>query len=415
MRQQKLFTNLTKTMSFLHKNEGLDQHLETSKHEQLEKIMHVNWKLPINRVLASSVAALLATTSVYAIPKGPCDTKPEVCCEEPKPGPFAFSYPLDMNITCPRDFYVHVDGLAFQAKQDGMEFAISNSEFDPSTSPTTGISNGEVLGFSNDHSDWDYNPGLRFGMGFYLDHDAWQVDFTWTWLNITNYKNESIPPSSTNALIPEFLIPGSESATMSATNNTVSASWKASYNVLDARLGKPYYVSRYLILNPHFGVRAGWIDQHFSVDYGGAYSGVARAIAHSDNDLWTFGARTGLNTDWILGKGWSLFGNVAGSLLFGKFDIDQHLDYGDSDGYNLDDDFYQNVTNVEIALGLSWGQHFDKNKYRVGLRAAYEFHEWFDINNIRKFYGPSPYYANDRVARGNLNLNGFSLSLSLDL
>src|SRR5262249_48947809 len=151
--------------------------------------MHLNWKYPISKVLASSVAAILATTSVYAIPKGPCDTKPDVCCEEPKPGPFAFAYPLDMNITCPRDFYVFVEGLAFQAKQDGMEFAINNA-YGGLTTPTHGIANGEVLGFSNNHRDWDYNPGLRVGIGFYLDHDAWNVDFAWTWVNITNYQSQ---------------------------------------------------------------------------------------------------------------------------------------------------------------------------------------------------------------------------------
>ena len=385
--------------------------------------MHLNWKLPIGRVLASSVAAMLATTSVYAIPKGPCDTKPDVCCEEPKPGPFAFSYPLDMNITCPRDFYVQVDGLAFQAKQDGMEFAIENSNFAADGLAQEGITNGTVFGFSNNHHDWEYNPGIRVGIGFYLDHDAWNVDFAWTWVNITNYRSQHVPDGDA-ILIPEFLVPQTATGLgiLNASNTSASAAWKASYNVLDAKLAKPYYVSRYFIVSPHFGVRAAWIDQHFSVDYGGAFggSGVAaknRAIHHSDNDMWSFGARTGLNTDWVIGKGWSLFGNLAGSLLFAKFQIDQDLDYGSGkgDGFHFDDDFYQNIANVELALGLSWGQHFDKNKYRVGLRAAYEFHEWFDINNIRKVFYNGPYYANDRVARGNLTLNGFSLSLSLDM
>lgn len=374
--------------------------------------MHMNWYNPISKVLASSVAALLATTSLHAIPKGPCDTKPEVCCEEPKPGPFAFSYPMDMNIACTRDFYVHVDGLAFQAKQEGMEFAIQNG----AGAVTSGISNGQVFGFSNNHHDWDYNPGLRVGIGFYLDHDAWNVDFNWTWLNITDYQRAQAQ-SGVGILIPQFLIPGSTpSGALNASNTRASASWKASYNVLDAKLAKPYHVSRYLVLSPHFGVRAAWIDQHFSVDYAGSFGSAFRAIHHSDNNMWAFGARTGLNSDWILGKGWCLFGNAAASMLFSKFQVEQHLSYtSTSEGFDLDYDFYNNTPNFEIALGIAWGKHFNKNKYHVGLRAAYEFHEWVNINNLRKFFGAGTYYANDTVSRGNFSLNGFSLSLALDM
>ncbi|MBS0626575.1 MAG: hypothetical protein JSS32_11045 [Verrucomicrobia bacterium] len=376
--------------------------------------MHKYWHNPIGKVLASSVAALLATTSLHAIPKGPCDTKPEVCCEEPKPGPFAFSYPLDMNISCPRDFYVHADGLAFQAKQEGMEYGIING----SGSTSNGISNGTVLGFSNDHHDWDYNPGVRIGIGFYLDHDAWNVDFAWTWLNITDYQN-STAQSGSGIILPLNLVPNSTPAgALNASNVRCGAVWKASYNTLDAKLAKPYYVSRLLVLSPHFGVRAAWIDQHYSVDYAGSFgtTGAYRAIAHSNNDLWAFGARTGLNSDWILGKGWCLFGNAAASILFSKFQIDQHCTYSNpAEGYNLDYDFYQNTPNFEIALGIAWGQYFDKNKYHIGLRAAYEFHEWININNVRRFFGGGTYYPNDTTARGNFSLNGFSFSVALDM
>src|SRR3989344_2455504 len=143
-----------------------------------------------SKVLASSVAAFIATTRLYAIPKGPCDPKPmDVCCEEPKPGPFGFAFPMDMGLACPRDFYIHVDGLAFQAKQFGMEFVVQDSSGTNGSAPTAPLTHGRVEGFSNDHLDWDYNPGVRFGIGFFLDHDAWNLDFNWTWVNITNYRH----------------------------------------------------------------------------------------------------------------------------------------------------------------------------------------------------------------------------------
>lgn len=390
----------------------------------------MNWNHSLSHVLG--VAALtFAATGAYAMPKGPCsdqnnsqrasqnsnmprgpcDQKPKVCCEEPRPGPFGFAYPMDVDLNCPRDFYVNISGLAFQAKQDGMAFAINNA-----SGAALPIVGGEVLNFSTDNSDYGYNPGVRMGLGFYVNHDAWSLAFDWTWLNITNYK--SFSAENAGILIPLWLPPFPTDSSW----QTLGASWKAHYNTLDAKLGKPYHVSRYLILNPHFGVRAAWIDQHFSVHYGGDFNSLNGTVHHGDNDFWGFGARAGVMTDWIIGKGWNLFGNIAAAMIFGKFEVDQQIALGSGTpnaGYDIYEDFYQNVPNMEIQLGIAWNKYFNKQKYRIQLAAAYEFHEWWDQFNMRKIYGdgtnPTPIIQSDTVSRGNLTLNGFSLTLRLDI
>ncbi len=81
----------------------------------------------LSKLLTASLAAAAMANGVYAIPKGPCDKPVDVCCEEPKPGPFAFAYPKDLNLACPKDFYIYGQAMAFQAKQDGLEFAIQNN------------------------------------------------------------------------------------------------------------------------------------------------------------------------------------------------------------------------------------------------------------------------------------------------
>ncbi len=388
--------------------------------------MHLKWNNAFSRVLASSVAAFMATTSLYAIPRDPCEPPPPpVCCEEPRPGPFAFAYPYDMDLNCPRDFYIHVDGLYMQAKQDGMDFVIQDSST-PSTQTTSPITHGKVEGFSSNNHDWDYNPGMRVGIGFYLDHDAWNLDFNWTWLNITNYEHANATTSG-GVVIPLWELGMGTPADQLGTRS--SAVWDAGYNTFDIRLGKPYYVSRYLVFNPHFGVRGACIDQHFSVDYGGTGAvtdGIGtRTIHHGNNNFWGVGARAGIDTDWILGKGWCLFGNIATSMLFGKFQIDQSLALPGvgNDGFDLDYDYYQNTPNFEMALGIGWGKYFNKKRNHVGLKVAYEFHEWWDQLNMRKFSNGSTgfsgrgtgVYSNDVVSRGNFTLNGFSLCLRFDI
>ena len=222
--------------------------------------MHFNLN---KRVLASSFAAMsIVATGLTAIPKGNCEKEqPQICCENPKPGPFAFSYPQDLGLSCPRDFSIHIDGLALQAKEDGLAFAISDTGTSGGT-PHAPIQYGKVIGFSDDKSSWDYNPGIRAGFGFFVDHDAWAVDFDWTWVNITNYKHGRAPYAG-GGLIPLWLLgndtPSTDSRLGQQGQNLfgadANASWNASYNVLDLGVGKPYYISRYVIFNPHFGIR----------------------------------------------------------------------------------------------------------------------------------------------------------------
>jgi hypothetical protein len=378
--------------------------------------MHFKWNNTFSRVLASSVAVLVAT-SLNAIPRDPCQPPPPpVCCAEPAPGPFAFSYPFDVDLNCPRDFYFHVDGLAMQAKQQGMDIAI----IDANATSTAPLTRGKLEGFSSRNRDWDYQPGMRIGAGFYLNHDAWNLDFNWTWLNITDYKKAN---AQTPGVLVPFFMTGINTPT-AVYGTTATANWHAKYNTLDIRLGKPYYVSRYLVMNPHFGVRGASIRQHFSAHFFGT-TPTAGTVHHGDNDFWGVGSRAGLDSKWILGKGWCLMGNIAASLLFGKFEIKQNMQYGSgatpSDGFDVDSDYFQNIPNFEIILGVGWGRFVNKQKLRIGFEAAYEFHEWWDQLNYRKFYSGSAGAGSQvgaylsEVTPGNLSLNGFSLKFQLDM
>lgn len=395
--------------------------------------MHFKWNSAFSGVLASSVAILTMATSLHAIPRGPCDVPPPpVCCEEPKPGPFAFAYPYDVNLNCPSDFYFHADFIAFQAKQDGMTWAIQKAN-GLSTSPH-GISDGKFEGFSSKDSDWGYNYGLRVGMGFYMNHDAWNLDFDWTWLNIREYKRANATTGG-GVLIPLYLLGQDTDGNFIGQHS--SASWSGSLNAVDVRLVKPFHVSRYFVVKPHFGLRGAWIDQHFGIDYSGfvgpsptTFAGVNRICAHNENDFWGVGTRAGVDTDWMLGKGCWLFGNLSSSVLFGKFDVQQRLTtpptsisgHDANIGFVITDDHYMNVPEFEMALGIGWGRFFNKMKYHIGLKAGYEFQIWWDQLNIRKFYGIGTAsenggnaYPNDVISRGNLSFNGFTFAAQLDL
>lgn len=366
--------------------------------------MQVKWSF--KKVLASSVMALLLANSAYAIPRAPCDPKPskDVCCEEPKPGPFAFSFPKDMNLTCPRDFYVRAEFLAMQAQEDGLNYGI----VDGSTAGTLPLTNGNVLGFSSGHHDWDWDFGFRLGMGFHLNHDAWNVDVSWLWYNMNQEVSTRVESGA--CIIPLFA--PAQSSVPNASHESASSRWHLAMNVFDVALGKPHHISRYMVMSPHFGLRGAWIDQDLAWRYSGSFNSVGSAKSTAKNDFWGIGSRAGIQTDWILGADWHLIANLSVSSLFGKFDVDQH--FPGTNGYDYKDGFFRNTTNMEIQTGIAWGTHFSNNCYHVTLQALYEFHHWTNQLWTRITQDSAATHLSDNVSRGDLSINGVSVRCQFD-
>lgn len=361
--------------------------------------MRAKWLL--TNALASSVFMLFIATNAWAIPPGPCDEKPkDVCCEEPKPGPFAFSYPMDMNLSCPRDFYFRADLLVMQPREDGLEYAIENTSGAGGV-PVTG---GDVAGFGSDNNNWSWDLGFRLGLGFYLNHDQWQLDLNWFWFKINQEDQASAQGGS--ALIPLWF-----QANPTAQNTLASARWHLSMNVLDISLGKPYHVSRYLVFFPFFGIRAAWIDQNYTARYGGQFSNpsVDGPKFRSKNDFWGVGGRMGVNTTWTLGAGWDLLANLSTAFLVGEIDTSQNTQAGSNHSIQSEFEFDQINPNLEMQLGLSWGTYFNRQQHHFALQVMYEFQQWWDQLWLRKFHSTTLVSLNDTVSRGDLKLSGVSI------
>jgi hypothetical protein len=316
---------------------------------------------------------------------------------------YAFSPAKELHLKNSRDFSLYADALLLQAKEDGLEFAISDAN-----GSAAFIQGGTVKGFSSNRRDTDFNPGLRVGMGFLFGDDRWNCDILWTFLKITNSKSEFTPGNG--VLIPLWLIP-----TVNQTNQTLHAVWNTNFNTLDFQMGRAFQVSRTFVANPHLGGRIAFIDQHFSVQYGGYYGAKRGATAHNENDFAGLGMRGGLDTEWKLAPDWALIGNIAGSLLWGHFETAQSLAQGVDLGYDLVHDHNQNIPNLEMIMGISWGHSFRKDQFRLDARLAYEFHEWWDMLHLRRFWDGDPGFPNDQVSRGNLTLNGVSFRFQIDL
>ena len=73
---------------------------------------------------------ILVSCLTFAIPKEPCEKPMDVCCEEAV-GPFAFSYPKDVGLSCPRNFYLHGEFLWMKPSEEGLEYAIDQNFVNP--------------------------------------------------------------------------------------------------------------------------------------------------------------------------------------------------------------------------------------------------------------------------------------------
>jgi len=345
------------------------------------------------------ILVLFLSVQSFAIPKGPCDVK-ATCCDKAPPGPFAFSYPQDVGLACPRDFYTYGEFLLMKASEDGLDYGLTNT-----TAPAPPVI-GEVVGFSSRSQEWDWRPGFRAGFGAYLNHDQWSMDATWTYIRIK--ADSQIDVENPNNII-AFFIP------QQAPNifQTLSARWSGDFNTMDISVGKPYHVSRYFVSHPMLGIRTAWIDQDFHVRHFSRPS-LAKMNAFFKNDFWGVGLRALYRGEFRLGSDWVIFGKTAFSLLFGKFDVTSHSEPLISGGYSITESFYDAEPNVEFGLGVCWNKFFHKNQYRVSFNAAYEFHHWWDQNRLKYALNPFINAAIFESTKSDLSFNGFSFGLHLE-
>ncbi len=363
--------------------------------------MNFKWENAFSKTLVSCVAVLGLSTQLTAAP--------DRCMQKDKPN-FAFAYPKDLNLSNPIDLYFYVEGLAFQGMQTGLDFVLVDKN-----APGATAINATVGGFGQNES-WGYNFGSRIGIGAYVPHDAWNIDFDWMWLNVTDSESYE---AGTGATLPTLLADNGSGTSPYLSYGSSGATWQCIFNVLDATLGKPYHISRKVIFNPHFGLRFAWIDQEYGVNYGGAtIASQATPIKYkAENDFWGVGARVGMNTDWLLGYGFKIFTNLSSSILAGWFD--NTIKYGTAalETVTLSSKPQVVVPNLELAAGFDWGTTLGNcGGYYLDFRAGYEFQIWWDQWNTRQFVtGVADGNFNNVPTYGNLSLNGFTFKVQLDM
>ncbi len=353
-----------------------------------------------------------------------------------------------------------------RASADGLDYAIIgdyNYNAPDSESFTLDLTAGKAH-TPKFHWGW----GFVVGLGGYLPHDGWDLSSQWKRFHgkaSGHLSTDSDPDPNNVAIAANF---GAASGTGTYISpfwvaklfdvprlvNRAAAHWHYRFDVWDLDLGREFLVSKFLSLKPYVGARTAWLDQNYNLKFlalnftagiAAEPGEIARKIGiRMKNDLWGIGGKLGLNTKWMLGKGFCLYSTSAFSVLDGWYSMryklaDQKpirnltqaiLAIGVStDPYESDfivkKHLHTVVTIADLGIGFCWEKPFCQDRVCLTLKLGYDYSVFFGTS---KFLNPQYDFTliavptfplsgsegpNFFIDGGNTTLSGLSASASL--
>lgn len=327
-----------------------------------------------------------------------------------------------------RDIQVHSahgcldSGFSFQGEflwwrtvMDDLEYGLKNNAIiaDPNNFPQ-----GQAFSFTVREPDFQFDPGFRFAAGYDFGRDNWDVFLRWT--RLYTQASDTVNQGSGN----DILIP-IRVETISIVQNFGGVSlspygkvnWDFHFNSLDFEMGYDYFFSHRFSVRPHMGIKAAWLDMDYRVKYLEALVVSAGDIetmdAKGDSDYWAVGPRFGIDGYLHIGWGFSIYGQISGSLLYGRYDTKYDQSVVSTvpnspivvDFDIKQDDFYRLRSNLQMALGVEWAYCY-AGDYLFALHLGWETQYWWNQLEM-PFFG---YFQPD----GDLTLSGLTAGARFD-
>ncbi len=301
------------------------------------------------------------------------------------------------------DLFIVGDLLCWNAHENGLQLAVEND------GSNANLSNADVKSV---HGKW--NVGFRVGIGYNTPHDGWDLRLNWLRFTDNGRKNTSTDPG--DFLFPTRVHPENLDE-YSTTASKMKSRWHLNLNQLDLDLGRQFFVSKWLTLRPHFGLRTDWIRQKLNTDYIN-FNGVPTPNdinTKLKNRWWALGLEGGLDTQWGLGCGWSFFGNLTAAILYGFHHIGYDTEQSPAgiDFVSLTDRYRVSHPTLDLEMGVRWDNMFSSDRFHLGLQIGWEHHIYFSQNQF-------PVFVDDVALgalvsnQGDLTLQGWTFSARFD-
>jgi hypothetical protein len=307
------------------------------------------------------------------------------------------------------DLFVFGEVLYWNAHEEGLPVAVVQK------GSTANLSKADVKNISH---DWDF--GFRVGVGFNMPHDGW--DLSLAWLRFNTDGNKTVHTSSSEVIFSTRAHPADPLATDFSFFSKAKSHYRLRLNQLDLDLGREFFVSKWLTLRPHFGLRADWVRQKWDI----AYKNSNNAATPNETDIkykdrWVgMGLEGGLDTQWGLGCGWSIFGDLTAGIVYGFHrlgykETDTPSQLFDTNGVfaNVSDRPRVSHAILDLMMGLRYDVMFNCDRVHLGLQVGWEHHVYFSQNQFPVFVDG---FARGTVVanQGDLTLQGWTLGARID-
>jgi len=254
-----------------------------------------------------------------------------------------------------------------------------------------------------------WSPGVRVGLGWETE-DGWQIWGKWT--GYSNYARRvinSVPPiiapvAGTPSALGFLESPiGAGFLEFDGAGTSVTAAYKLNYNVADLVFAKELRPECNLVLIPYAGVRATWIHQRQSAYFTGAPllegglfptvpAGFAPASSRLSQKTWGVGPRLGLGAEWGDWHGFTLLGNISGSILFGQTKLHGTTATTAFDGTSIvttnsltRDRYSPIIPNIQVQLGFGYRFDFNCEQDSIDIFAMWEGNYYWGGSNVFLF------------------------------
>ena len=314
-------------------------------------------------------------------------------CNPSTPGYF---YPAEYKLCDHTDLFVTADFLYWSHNQMSGTNVLANRVRDTATTEHS-LALMRVSG---------YRPAFKVGVGTGLPgYDNWKIEADYIWYHHKTGTNFS-------AEAPDVIIPYENGA---FTASHLKSTFKTQYNIIDLKVGRPFYLSRRLIIDPFFGIRGFWTTDteklRFNLIPGGNIPPGSLFVSTTIAKFWGIGPHVGFDLKGLIKWGVYLVGKSAFTVAYQKTERLTHISRPLSSVIPFQVDsiaepkFMQVQSMLDSSIGLGWGDYFGNRNCHFDFAVTYDYiaHLLIGLNNIFVDYVENHYYFQGLTFKAQLN------------
>lgn len=283
---------------------------------------------------------------------------------------------------CGNDLFVYADALYWRVFEGGTDYAITDvRQF--GTEFTLEVVEPSRPRRANFHWSWGY----RVGAAYYLPHDEWDLNLSWT-----RYSTKARDHFEEEATATAGNLFGPAIANVFA--QITDLSWKIKYTTIDLEMGRGFFLNPNFTIRPFAGVKAAWISQNAHIVYIQSTPLIPANLAITapidlNNNFSGVGPEAGLDLQFFFNGHWSLFNQFSAALLYGKFEVNLDMDVLTEPSnfklFKLGANTHRISPMTQACLGIGWETDFHENQLYLSLHFGYELQVWWRQNQQLSF------------------------------